>query len=151
MLEKLLVVLNTRLMTETLPRQNQLMTLIRERLEHFPWVRLAIVFGSLGAGKGEPDSDLDIAVMADIPMDVEMKLNLIRDLAQVVNRPVDLIDLRNAGEPLLGEILTGGRRILGTDVEFANLLSRHLLDAADFLPYRERILRERRVAWTSKS
>ena len=50
---------------------------------------------------------------------------------------------RQAGEPLLGEVLKG-RRLLGSDTSYARLITRHLLDAADFLPYRERILSERR-------
>jgi len=32
----------------------------------------------------------------------------------------------------------------------ATLLSRHLFDAADFLPYRNRILAERRQAWIGR-
>lgn len=32
----------------------------------------------------------------------------------------------------------------------AALLSRHLFDAADFLPYRNRILAERRQAWIGR-
>ena len=61
--------------------------------------------------------------------------------------PIDLIDMRVIGEPLLGEILTKGERILGNNSDFASLLSRYLIDKADFYPYRERLLKERREQW----
>ena len=61
---------------------------------------------------------------------------------------MDLIDLTRVGEPLLGQILQHGQRLHGSDADFgAQLLYRHLVDAADFLPLRERILKERRDAW----
>jgi len=119
---------------------------LREVLADYPQLELAILFGSCATGRAGPNSDLDLAVQADKPMDAELKLSLITDLAEHFGRPVDLVDLRTAGEPLLGEIFKG-RRILGSDATYARLLTRHLLDVADFLPYRERILRERRKKW----
>jgi hypothetical protein len=64
--------------------------------------------------------------------------------------PVDLIDLKRTGEPLLGQILKHGVRLMGSDTDYAALLTRHLFDAADFLPYRNRILAERRRAWIGR-
>jgi hypothetical protein len=61
-----------------------------------------------------------------------------------------LVDLFTVGEPLLGQIIAGGRRILGDDERYALLLSRHLFDQADFMPYRKRILQERRQAWIGR-
>lgn len=80
----------------------------------------------------------------------ETKMALIGDLSQVVGRPVDLIDLRVAGEPILGQILKHGVRLLGSDADYAELIKRHLFDEADFMPYRRRILAERRQAWIGK-
>ena len=79
-----------------------------------------------------------------------MKIALIEKLAQATGLPIDLIDLKNVGVPLLGQILKHGIRLLGSDTDYAALLSRHLLDAADFLPYRNRILAERRQAWIGR-
>lgn len=93
------------------------------------------------------DSDVDIAVAADRALSAGEKLALIGRLAERLGRPIDLIDLRSAGERLLGEIIRHGRRVLGTDTAYARLLSKHLFDQADFLPYRTRILEERRRAW----
>ena len=56
---------------------------------------------------------------------------LIGDLALEIGRPVDLIDLNSVGEPLLGQIVTGGRRLMGSDTHYAELIRKHLApDAA---------------------
>jgi predicted nucleotidyltransferase len=119
---------------------------VREVVSRYPQVKLAILFGSSAKGTDTADSDLDIAVLRDGPLTSDLKIQIIGDLASRFERPVDLIDLRTAGEPLLGQVLKG-RRILGDDTTYGNLISRHLIDAADFLPYRNRILAERRARW----
>ena len=58
-----------------------------------------------------------------------------------------MVDLRTAGEPLLGQILQYGQRLIGNDADHAELIRRHIFDSEDFLPYVNRILRERRQAW----
>jgi uncharacterized protein len=110
-------------------------------------LRLAILFGSIAAARENPESDIDIAVDCGRPLTSEEKLELINDLAFATGRPVDLIDLTTVGEPMLGQILQTGIRILGTKAHFAALLRKHLFDSADFLPYRRRILESRRRAW----
>ena len=62
-------------------------------------------------------------------------------------RLVDLIDLRTAGPIVARQALTTGKRLFGTDTDFATQLSRTLIDYADFAPLIERTLRERRDAW----
>lgn len=119
---------------------------LRDILARYPQIELAFLFGSLASGKARPDSDLDLAVQAAQPLDVDTKMAMIGDLAEALGRPVDLIDLRLAGEPLLGQILKG-QRILGTTTLHGQLLAKHLRDVADFLPYRDRILKYRRDKW----
>ena len=111
-------------------------------------VELVILFGSLAQGKARPDSDLDIAVMYQHTLTQEQRRQLIEQLALQFGRPVDLIDLRTAGEPLLGQIFKG-LRVLGSDENYARCLTRHLIDAADFLPLQQRILKQRRERWTN--
>jgi predicted nucleotidyltransferase len=108
---------------------------------------LAIVFGSAASGRLRRDSDLDIAVEADATLTATERMDLISRIAAKSGRPVDLVDLRTVGEPLLGQILKGGVRILGDNTRYAALIRKHLFDEADFMPYRRRILRERRRAW----
>ncbi len=123
---------------------------IRQILSRQGGIRLAILFGSLAAGDATPQSDLDLAVLMGIPLSSETKMTLIGELSQAIGRPVDLIDLRVAGEPLLGQILKHGVRLFGNDTDYAELLKRHLFEEADFMPYRRRILADRRQAWIGK-
>lgn len=123
---------------------------IRQVLNQHGGIRLAILFGSLAQGRAAPQSDLDLAVLMAAPLSAETKMALIGDLSQATGRSVDLVDLRMAGEPLLGQILKHGVRLFGSDSDHAELIKRHLFEEADFMPYRRRILAERRQAWIGK-
>jgi len=115
-----------------------------------PDVELVILFGSLATGGARAESDLDLAIDAGHLLTASEKMALIAELAARTGRPVDLVDVRAIGEPLLGQILAHGKRLLGSDTRYANLIRRHLFDQADFLPYRNRILAERRQTWIGK-
>ena len=115
-----------------------------------PGIRLAILFGSLAAGREREDSDLDLAIDAGHRLTAGEKLALMNELAERTGRPVDLVDLQAVGEPLLGQILRHGHRLFGSETCYADLIRRHLFDQADYLPYRNRILAERRRAWIGK-
>lgn len=134
------------MLTQDSNLKQTILTVIRSN----PAIELAILFGSVAAGKERNDSDLDLAVLAAQPMTVNEKMSLISELAVKIGRPVDLVDLSSVGEPLLGQILQHGVRILGSNIQYANLIRKHLFDQADFLPYRNRILSERRHAWIGK-
>ena len=120
---------------------------IQQILTRHGGIRLAILFGSLAQGRATAESDLDLAVLMDTPLSAETKMALIGELSQAVGRPVDLVDLHVAGESILGQILKYGVRLLGSDTNYAELIKRHLFEEADFMPYRRRILAERRQAW----
>jgi predicted nucleotidyltransferase len=122
-------------------------TEILTALQLIDGLELAVIFGSVAQGKARTDSDLDIAVRYAAPLDADEKLTLIRALGVASGRPVDLIDLRTAGPIVARQALTLGKRIFGTDTDFASQLSRTLIDYADFAPLIERTLRERREAW----
>ena len=132
------------------PGQPDLQQTLRQALTEHGGVCLAILFGSQATGHATPLSDLDLAVQMATPLEAADKIALIEQLALATGLPVDLIDLKHSGEPLLGQILKHGIRLLGSDANYAALLSRHLFDAADFLPYRNRILAERRQAWIGR-
>lgn len=117
-------------------------------LRGFESLRQALVFGSLAAGKPGPDSDVDVAVEADRRLSATDKMAIMGALAAATGRPVDLVDLKEVGEPLLGQILAHGQRLFGSDSDYAALISRHLIEAEDFLPLAERIVAERLRAWT---
>ena len=122
----------------------------RAVLAAFPHIELALLFGSVARGDERAQSDVDIAVGARRALSAAQKIALIEALAESTGRPIDLVDLRTVGEPLLGQILRHGRRLLGSDTAYGELISRHLFDQADFMPYHARILAERRAAWIGK-
>lgn len=124
-----------------------LAALLRHALAGFANIELALVFGSVATGRARFDSDLDIAVAAKRALTSVEKQCLMSALAENTGRAIDLIDLTVAGEPLLGQIVRHGKRLLGSDEAYGKLISRHLMDQADFMPYRNRILAERRAAW----
>jgi predicted nucleotidyltransferase len=132
------------------PRLHELTRTLQQTLAEHGGIRLAILFGSRATGRATANSDIDLAVRATAPLEAAGKIALIEKLAAATGLPIDLIDLSHAGEPLLGQVLKHGIRLLGSDEEYASLLTRHLFDAADFLPYRNRILAERRQTWIGK-
>lgn len=136
----------------TMPNQPAPATLaaiekLRTVLAAYPDIVLALLFGSMAAGTATAESDLDLAVAASKPLSAIRRLALMDDLALAFGRPVDLVDLTTAGEPLRGQIISGGIKILGAESAYGDLLYRHIVDSTDFLPYRERILAERRRRW----
>ncbi len=123
---------------------------IKDVLMHFPQVCFAILFGSVALGCELPESDLDIAIASEHPLSANEKMAIISALAERIGRPVDLIDLSVMAEPLLGQVVRHGRRILGSDTQYGELISRHLFEQADFMPHRNRILAKKRRAGIEK-
>lgn len=116
-------------------------------LARHPHIELAYVFGSVARGTARPDSDIDVAVQAEQPLSAATRMQWIEELALATGRPVDLVDLRATGEPLLGQILKHGVRIMGNDATHAELTLRHLYAVEDFVPYVRRMLEERKRSW----
>jgi predicted nucleotidyltransferase len=131
-----------------MPKPNSPVVLdILEALRVEPDLKLVILFGSLARGREQWESDIDLAIDTGRLLTASDKSFLIEAIAEKIGRPVDLVDLQTAGEPLLGQILRHGIRIFGNNTSYANLIRKHLFDAADFMPYRSRILEARRRAW----
>jgi len=115
-------------------------------LSRYPEFKLAILFGSQAMGNATRDSDIDLALLSDAPISSSKKLQLVEQIGAKFGRPVDIVDLFFAAEPVLGQVFKG-KRLLGDDVTYARLLTKHLINTADFVPLQKRILTERRNAW----
>jgi predicted nucleotidyltransferase len=112
----------------------------------YPEIRLAILFGSQASGHATNESDIDLAVLADTPLSASSKLHLIEEIGLKFGRPVDIIDMYHVPEPIMGQVFKG-KKLIGDTTTYAALLTRHLLNTADFLPLQQRILSERKAAW----
>ena len=68
-------------------------------LEKRPGIELVILFGSRAKGYARPDSDLDVAISSEKPLDL---LEITNDLIQATHlNDIDVVDLHRCG-PLLG-------------------------------------------------
>jgi predicted nucleotidyltransferase len=124
--------------------KNRLTAFLKNRRE----VSAAWVFGSVARGESRTDSDLDVAVLGPDPLSAADKQSLIEDLAVAFGRPVDVIDLNATHGPIVGRVLHDGTRLFCEDTTLhAMLLKRWWLYQADWMPYRRRILKERRERW----
>ena len=115
-------------------------------LSRYAELKLAILFGSQAMGNATGDSDIDLALLSDAPISSIKKLQLVEQIGAKFGRPVDIVDLFFAAEPVLGQVFKG-KRLLGDNVTYARLLTKHLINTADFVPLQQRILTERRNAW----
>lgn len=127
---------------------SELQQSITKFLEKREDVTLAIIYGSAAEQRQNPESDLDLAVAGDQPLDAQSKMELIEEFALLVGRPIDLVDLQETHGTLLKQILTKGKVIYKEDVVlYGEIIKRMLFHEADFMPYYNRILKERRERW----
>lgn len=67
------------------------------------------LFGSCARGDERPDSDVDLAALFARRLSAGEMADLIGDLATLLRRPVDLVDLERAPPLLAYEVLREGR------------------------------------------
>lgn len=83
--------------------------------EAIPSLSALYLFGSQASGDAGPESDLDLAVLADSPPDEVGLWQLSGQLADLAGCPVDLLDLRAASTVMQYRIITTGRRVWARD------------------------------------
>jgi len=87
--------------------RTELIETLRGALENRRDVHLALLFGSHARDCARPNSDVDVAVEAP---EVDLGM-LAADLSQAVGLEVDVVDLREAGYPLLKAVLRDGHPV----------------------------------------
>ncbi len=78
-------------------------------------VEFALVFGSAASGRLRGDSDVDLAVRYPAPVDAASWILLTGELSEIVQRQVDLVDLRRAGPIVSMQVLSTGIPLLVND------------------------------------
>ena len=96
---------------------------LRGVIDAEPAIRVAYLFGSCARGDFGPTSDVDVALLGDQRIDLTELAAIGARIGTVVDRPVDVVDLRSA-PPLLcrqvvaeGEVLTARDPLLRFDFE----------------------------------
>jgi predicted nucleotidyltransferase len=74
-------------------------------------------FGSSVSGLTTPDSDIDLAVLGERPLDAQFRFDLQERLAVALRRQVDLVDLRAATTVMAMQVVTTGVLLHNDDPE----------------------------------
>jgi len=131
-------------MNFTEPKSQAIADRVRESLQTIPDLRVALLYGSAASGRLRSDSDVDVAVLFDHPLDVEQKVMLTARLEYRLSRTVDLVDLFSLNGTILKQILCKGRVLIRKKTEdLTKLLYRMIYNQADMMPYVHRTLKER--------
>jgi len=124
---------------------------LKRILSDQPGIKAAFLFGSASTGEMRIDSDIDVAVWMEEPLDSQEAIELINKISATCLRPVDLIDLRQTDPILLKEILGSGVPVVTPpDDVLENLLQIVVRNEADFLPLLRVARRERVEAFASE-
>ncbi len=97
-------------------------------------LKVVIVYGSAAAGTMRADSDVDVAVLFDKPLDMDARLALWGKLTDAVRREVDVVDMYGLSGEILHQILTKGRVVIKNDeTAYYGLVKRMVYDREDFM------------------
>ena len=126
------------------PSPEAIISMVRETLADEPGIKVVIVYGSAASGHMRPDSDVDVAVLFDKPLDIDTRLALWGKLTDTLHREIDVVDLYDLGGEILHQILTKGRVIIKNDTQaYYWLAKRMVYDREDFMGIIRRAQRER--------
>ncbi|MEI6892125.1 MAG: nucleotidyltransferase domain-containing protein [Pontiella sp.] len=116
----------------------------KEVLCGVPGLKLAMLHGSVATGMMRTDSDVDLALLFDHPLDAEQKMLLISQLESELKREVDLVDLFSLSGTILKQVLRKGRVLIETQPGARSELIRKMIyNQTDMMPYVTRTLIER--------
>lgn len=89
--------------------------------EVFPEALGVWIYGSYAQGRARRDSDLDIAILPDRPIDAWERIERSQDVASGVHRELDLVDLGTVSDLLRYEVVAHGIRVGARDPERCDL------------------------------
>ena len=123
-------------------KEKQLQMWLRDNTE----IGLAILFGSYAKGTQTSQSDLDLAIqlVSGSSITADQKLDYIEQIGSLLLVNIDLIDLKEVGQPLLSQIMKYGKMLKGDQLQYTELAIKNVNTGQDFLPYIKRMMAERR-------
>jgi len=80
-------------------------------------ILLGYLFGSIARGEAAEGSDLDLALYAAGPLDLEERARIAEEVGRALGfeRKVDVVDLRSASPVLAAEVVRDGQRLIERD------------------------------------
>lgn len=122
-----------------LPADDRLGSAVRDSVRDRCGVEACVIavyrFGSTVSGVTHPGSDVDLAVLADRPLDPVGVFDAAQDIAVRLGRDVDLLDLRRADGTIKAQVIGTGVRILVEDEDAADRFAGEAL--ADYAWFNE--------------
>ena len=97
-------------LTHALSAQGPVLRVLQQR---FPNGLAFYVFGSQASGQADAQSDVDLAILLPGYADANALWDTAMELAALLNRHVDLLDLRAASTVMQHQVLTTGQRLWG--------------------------------------
>jgi len=94
-----------------------------------PGVVAVYLFGSFARGDATPESDVDLAFLASTSLRSEARWNLQEELAEMLRKPVDLVELRSASTVMRTQVLSSGRVLYESDATTRSLFEASALGA----------------------
>ncbi|GGB69634.1 type VII toxin-antitoxin system MntA family adenylyltransferase antitoxin [Fictibacillus barbaricus] len=91
--------------------EERIVTCLREKIDPY----LMVLFGSAAKGTDRSDSDIDIAFLSDRDLDDYDRFMLSQDLASLIHKEVDLIDLNKASTVFAVQVIGSGRVLFSKD------------------------------------
>lgn len=85
--------------------------LVKPIIDAFPDVKGIYLFGSYGTKFERPDSDIDIAVLAEKKIKAQELWDIAQKIARLLHRNVDLVDLSQSSTVFAFQITHEGKRI----------------------------------------
>ncbi|SFH70514.1 type VII toxin-antitoxin system MntA family adenylyltransferase antitoxin [Modicisalibacter xianhensis] len=82
-----------------------------------PDLQAVYLFGSQAKGNANAISDVDLAALLPSPLAGTLRWELTGQLADLLNRDVDLVDLRSASTVMQHQIVSEGQRLWSRDLE----------------------------------
>src|SRR5207247_2495639 len=84
-----------------------------------PDLEAIYLFGSRAQARAREDSDYDLAILCASPVVPLHVLELERELSTLLDRDVDLVDLRRSSSVLKKEVIESGERLYAREVDLA--------------------------------
>lgn len=135
--------MNSATASTSLVPDTAIVAMLRDQL---PGVQAIYRYGSAGTEFERPESDVDLAVLAERPIDLQDLLATAAKLTRLLRREVDLNDMQRLPVTLRVQIVTGGQRLFAADHALAEAYdSRVLSDYAHLNEARRGILDDIRM------